>query len=189
ADSAQIEVEYTEPADFDTDSYPLEATLRVMASLQDIPEPRLLEKMVVIRPRKKVPRKPRILNDQPTYLRVASRQPVRLIAGGPDTHVKLVWDGKDYLTFEPNPVWTFAASCKSHSNFPPLTFTKPTNGRLEVLVHTPSDLLIGTKVEFEIQARGPNQQELPAVFTGEVVAPPGPKKVTTPLPVKGQRRP
>jgi hypothetical protein len=58
-----------------------------------------------------------------------------------------------------------------------------------VLVHTPSDLLIGTKVEFEIQAHGPNQQELSAAFTAEAVAPPGPKKVTTPLPVKGQRRP
>lgn len=188
-DSAQIQLEYTEPTDFEADSYPLEATLRVMATLKDLPEPRLLEKMVVIRPRKKVPRKPHILNDQPTYLRVASRQPVRLVAGGPDTHVKLVWDGKDYLTFEPNPVWTFTAACKSHANFPPLSFTKPTNGRFEALVHTPPDLLIGTKVDFEIQAHGHDGAGLSTAFIAEVVAPPGPQKVTTSLPIRGQRRP
>jgi hypothetical protein len=188
-DSAQIEVEYSEPEDFDTDSYPLEATLRVMATLKDLAEPRLHEKTIVIRPRKKVTWKPRILNDQPTYLRVASRQPIRLNAGGPAAHVKLVWDGKDHLLFEPNPVWTFTATCKTHTNFPPLAFTKPTNGRFEVLVHTPSGLLVGTKVDFEIEAHGLDGDNLSAVFTAEIVAPSGPKKVTTLLPVKGLRRP
>ena len=189
-DSAEVKLEFVEPPDFDNDEYPIETTLRVMATLRDVAEPRLLEKVVVIRPRKRrPPRPPRVLNDVPTYLRVTSHQPIRLVAGGPDSHVKIIWDGKDVLTFEPTPAWTFTASCASHPSFTPPTFTKPTNGRFEALVHTPEELLIGTKLNFEIHAHGPNDQTLSANFAAEVVAPPGPRKTTTQIPVQGQRRP
>jgi len=187
---AVLEVEFQEPQDFLPDEYPIEANLRIMASFADEPEPRLIEKNVVVRPKKpREPRPSRVLNDIPTYLRVSSRQPIRLLAGGPDTHVRIVWDGKDSLAFEPTPEWTFQASCKSHPQFPQITFTKPTNGRFEALVHTPSDYLVGTKLEFEIVANGPGGAVFNAAFTAEVVLPPGPRKIETEIPARGQRRP
>jgi len=188
--NAELEVEFLEPQDFDAEAYPIEATLRVMASFADETEMRLIEKNLVIRPRKpRPPGPPRVLLDVPTYLRVSSRQPVRLVAGGPDSHVRIVWDGKDSLTFDPTPEWTFHATCKSHPHFPGVTFTKPTNGRFEALVHTPAEFLVGTKVEFEIQANGLGGAKLTTNMAGEVVAPPGPKKVSTEIPARGQRRP
>ncbi len=187
---ATVEIEFTEPPDFQPDEYPIETTLRVMATFTDEAEPRLIEKNVVVRPKKpRPPRPPRILNDVPTYLRVATRQPVRLLAGGPDMHVRIVWDGKDSLAFDPTPEWTFHAACKSHPQFPAITFTKPTNGRFEALAHTPADYLVGTKLEFEVQALGPGGVTLSACFTAEVVLPPGPRKVSTEIPARGQRRP
>lgn len=187
---ATLEAEFTEPTDFQPDEYPIETTLRVMATFTDEAEPRLIEKNVVVRPKKpQPPRPPRVLNDVPTYLRVATRQPVRLLAGGPDMHVRIVWDGKDSLAFDPTPEWTFQATCKSHPQFPAITFTKPTNGRFEALVHTPADCLVGTKLEFEVQAIGPADAALNATFTAEVVLPPGPRKVSTEIPARGQRRP
>lgn len=188
--NAELEVEFVEPQDFDPEEYPIEATLRVMASFADEAEMRLIEKNLIIRLRKpRPPRPPRVLLDVPTYLKVSSRQPVRLIAGGPDAHVRMVWDGKDSLTFDPTPEWTFHATCKSHPNFPGLTFTKPTNGRFEALVHTPADYLVGTKIEFEIHADGPGGAKLTTEMASEVVSPPGPKKVSTEIPARGQRRP
>lgn len=187
---ATLEVEFIEPADFQPDEYPIETTLRVMATFTDEAEPRLIEKNVVVRPKKKrESRPPRVLNDMPTYLRVATRQPVRLLAGGPDVHVRIVWDGKDSLAFDPTPEWTFQAACKSHPQFPAITFTKPTNGRFEALVRTPADYLVGTKLEFEVQALGPAGAILSAGFSAEVVLPPGPRKVSTEIPARGQRRP
>lgn len=187
---ATLEIEFTESPDFQPDEYPIEAMLRVMATFADEAEPRLIEKNVVVRPKRPRPPRPaRVLNDVPTYLRVATRQPVRLLAGGPDVHVRIVWDGKDSLAFDPTPEWTFQATCKSHSQFPAITFTKPTNGRFEALVHTPADYLVGTKLEFEVQAHGPGGATLNASFTAEVVLPPGPRKVSTEIPARGQRRP
>lgn len=187
---ATLEVEYAEPENFQSDEYPVEATLRIMASFNDETEPRLIEKNVVVRPKKPhQPPPPRVLNDVPTYLRIATRQPVRLLAGGSDVHVRIIWDGKDSLVFDPTPEWTFQATCKSHPQFPPITFTRPTNGRFEVLVHTPADYLVGTKLEFEVQATGSGGARLIACFTAEVVLPPGPRKVSTEIPARGQRRP
>lgn len=188
--TAEVELHFQEPPDFEDDQYPIEATLRVMATLNGLPDPRLLQKTIIVRPRKpRTPRPPRVLNDVPTFLKVVSRQPVRLIAGGPDSHVKLLWDGKDDLAFDPDPIWSFTATCNSHPNFPPITFTKPSSGRFEALVHTGAEFLIGTKLEFEVKAHGPDGQTLGTTFHGEVAAPPEPKKVTTQLPVRGQRRP
>lgn len=188
--NALLEIEFTEPPDFQPDEYPIEATLRVVAMFADEAELRLIEKNVVVRPKgPPSPRRPRILNDVPTYLRVATRQPVRLLPGGPDAHVRIVWDGKDSLAFDPTPEWTFQATCKSHPRFPAVTFTKPTNGRFEALVHTPADYLVSTKLEFEVQALGQGGATLNASFTAEVVLPPGPRRVSTEIPARGQRRP
>lgn len=54
---------------------------------------------------------------------------------------------------------------------------------------TPSDYLVGTKLEFEVRAVGPGEATLNASFTAEVVLPPGPRRVSTEIPARGQRRP
>lgn len=168
-DNATVELEFVESSSFDQNDYPIEATLRILANFKDVAEPRLLEKTIAIRPRIKRPTPPpRKLTDTPTYIRIVSRQPVRLIAGGPDMHVKVLWDGNDHLTFEPNPAWTFSSSCTSHANFSVPTFTKPSNGRFEALIHTPEDTLVGTKLSFQLQAHGPNSQILSVDFVAEV---------------------
>jgi hypothetical protein len=189
--SAEVTLSFKEPEDFSTDEYPLEATLSVIGKFKEKNEPRLLEKAIEIRPSRPPtePPKPPKLNDQPTHIRVASRQPVRLHADGADTHVRLSWDGKDYLVFEPSPLWTFSAVCTSHQDFPTLTFTKPTNGRFAVLVSTPKGFLVGTKLEFSIVARGPDNAELTTGFIAVVVEPPGPRTWEKQIQLNGQRRP
>ncbi len=188
-DYGDIDLVFTEQPGFDQEEYPLESELRIIGNFKNISEPRLIEKTIIIRPRKRHPIKPRLLFDAPTYLRITSRQPVRLIAGGADIHVKVIWDGKDQLTSGNKPIWTFIANCTSHTSFPIPTLSKPSNGRFEVLVRTPDDILIGTKLSFLVQAFGPNNQTLSVNFGAEVVEPPGPKKMKTEIPIRGQRRP
>jgi hypothetical protein len=189
-DKAVIDLNYTEAPDFNHAEYPLETAVSIVAKFKDQPQLRFIQKVISIRPKTKKPSPPpKVLLDVPTSLRISSHQPVRLIAGGPDTHVRAVWDGKDEIASEPNPQWEFTAICKSHSSFPSPTLTRPSNGRFEILINTPQEWLIGTKLEFELKAKGPAGFVLAAVFTGEIVTPPGPRKVETQLVMTGQRRP
>jgi hypothetical protein len=186
-----VELKYDEPAGFDQAEYPLETSLKIVAKFKGLSEPRLLEKVVSIKPvtAKRPPPTPRPLKDVPTFLRISGHQPMRLISGGADTHVRISWDGKDELLQGPTPQWRLAAKCKSHAGFLIPTFTSPNNGKFEALVHTPADWLIGTKLEFEIQASGPANQIISALFAAEIVSPPGPRKVDVQLPSQGKRRP
>jgi hypothetical protein len=186
----EISLYFEEPAGFDAQHYPIETTLRVIAAFEGSKEWRLLEKEIVIRPRKKTPPPPpRTLKDVPTFLKIASRQPVRLLIGAGDAHVKIVWDGADYLTFDPNPTWTFTGVCTTHSNIQGMTFTKPTQGRFEALIPVPADAAVGTKMQFEIKATGPADASLVAVLVAEIVEPPGARKQTIQAPLRSERRP
>ncbi len=95
---AQLVLRFTEPDDMDQDEYPVNTELVVYASFKDHPETRILKlPVVVVKPRGKKPKKERVLHPDPTYLRVVSRQPVKLVPNAPSLHVKLVWDGEDTL--------------------------------------------------------------------------------------------
>lgn len=169
-----IRLAFTEPDDFDDDAYPIDATLRIVARVRDLPEPRLLEKKVVIaRPTTRKPPKPVILKADPTYLKVTSRQPVRLVRGSADTHVRLKWDGQDDLTAGKPALWTFRATCRTQP-LPPMTFSRPRLGRFELLIPTPAELTGGTILDFDVEAEGPDGKRLNATFNGEVVEPPPP---------------
>jgi hypothetical protein len=116
----EVALTFAEPDDFDHDEYPIETTLRVTALFKALPEPRLLERRVVINPGKKIPPpSPVALKDEPTFVRVTGRQPIKIVVGGPDVHVKLRWDGKDELVAGNPPAWCFRVTCESPSVEPP----------------------------------------------------------------------
>lgn len=193
ADALNVHMVFTEPDDFDADGYPIDATLRVVARVRDLPEPRLLEKKLVIaRPTKRPPPPAVVLNAIPTYLKVTSRQPVRLVRGSADTHVRLKWDGQDHLTSGTPPAWTFQATCRTQP-LPPMTFSRPRTGRFELLIPTPADLPAGVLLDFDVEAHGPGGSRLTVSFNGEVVEPappPPPRRLKTEIPDGAtQRRP
>src|SRR5262249_3468158 len=138
-------------------------------------------------------KKKRVLRPDPTYIKVVSRQPVKLIPGGPSVHVKLRWDGQDALLFGSPPAWTFQARCTSLGTYPRIGFAIRGEGRLELLLDTPRGLLVSNALEFEVVANGPNGKQLSVTFQAElvdIVTNGEPRKVTAQSPdTASQRRP
>ena len=187
-----ITLQFREPDDFPLEDYPVISTLTVSARFDGEVEPRLLEKELIITPKKpRLPRPAPTLRSQPTFLRVVSRQPVQLIPGGPATHVRLRWDGEDELAKGWPPKWTFKAKCLNLNSFPEPVFVHPRDGSFEVLVDTPEGFLPGQKLDFQIEARGPNGAMLATPFTAlvaEMPAEPEPRKVMASVPEGGAQR-
>lgn len=190
---AVVDMEFVEPSGFEQDQYPLEISLSVLATFKNQPEIRLTDKLVVIRPIKPPPPPPPLqLLDDPTFIKVSGRQPVRIVPGSGAAHVRMRWDGKDELTIEPSPKWTFAGACTSHKDIASLTFSQPVAGRFEALIHVSGDPLIGTKLKFEITAIGPAGKTLHTSLDAEVVqlpAPLDPRRLKADIASHGQRRP
>jgi hypothetical protein len=185
-----IDLKYNEPENWDKDEYPIEVTLRILAKFSGKDIPRMVERRVIISPPVKHPPKPPpILLDEPTYLKVSSRQPINFYEGGPDVHVKLQWDGKDYLAAGENPIWLFEAKCTSEGVSPAMTFSKPKDGKMELLIQVPNGLFAGDKIGFEVVAIGPNSKLLLTTFNGDVIRPPEPRKIDAIVKTGGQRRP
>jgi hypothetical protein len=181
---AELSLAFIEPEDFDEDDYPLSCMLQVFARFKGHEEPRMLECTIIIsKPIVRPPRPKPVLLPTPTIIRVVSRQPVKLVPGGPSKHVKLSWDGEDSLTAGLPPAWAFQARCLTHGAFPAITFSKPKDGRFEALVDTPQDLIPNTELNFDVEAIGPNGAKLAASFRGVVVSPP-PKPEPRKLAVK-----
>jgi hypothetical protein len=192
--AAEIWLKFREPADVDADYYPLITSLQVFATFKGYPEPRLLQRELIINPKVPPPPKPLpVLLTTPTVLNVVSRQPVKLISGGPSTHVRLRWDGEDRLVSGAQPAWRFQGRCLTIGTFPEIAFTSPQGGRFEALLDTPRGLLPEQQLEFEIQALGPSGGQLPARFHGVIAEEPqgiAPRSVELKAPeVLSQRRP
>ncbi len=194
ANDAEIRLRFEEPADFDVDEYPCMTTLQVVAKFRGHPDLRVLERDVVISPPRPRPPRPRPpLRANPTYLRIVSHQPIKLLPGGPSAHVRVRWDGHDSLTAGTNPPWRLQARCLSLGTFPPIGLTQPNNGKFELILDAPHGLLSGERLDFELEATGPAGQRLLTTFVSEVAevpAPAEPRRVTVkaPEPV-AQRRP
>src|SRR5690606_31772756 len=133
--------------------------------------------------------------DDPTFLKVSTRQPVRLWLGGADTHVRVRWNGKDDLALAPDPKWSFKATCLTPARSGlPTTFSQPHKGRLSLLVSLASDAQVGEQLRFEIVATGPSGKSLTAVFDAVVAEKPDPPKpeprmVSGMVPSGASRRP
>lgn len=188
--SEDVELKFVEPEDFDDDEYPIETALRATAMFKGYPEPRIIERRVVVNPSKKREKKKRPpLKDDPTMIKVTSRQPIKIVIGGPDVHVKLRWDGKDELVVGNPPPWVFRASCESPSLEPQTFLTRPVDGRFELLVQATPGLKAGEQLKFDVEAIGP-VKTLTTAFLADVVEPVSSvRKVTTKVTGGGQRRP
>ncbi|MCE5185821.1 MAG: hypothetical protein LLF76_06815 [Planctomycetaceae bacterium] len=188
--NAYIDLYYEEPSDTDSDGYPIETTLQIIGTFKDCVEPRLVENRLLINKAQTLPPPPPpVLLDDPTYVRVTNRQPIRFVQSNADIHVKMKWDGKDYLTFGDTPQWTFKALCLSNEINPLMAFSQPHDGRFELLIQVPSGLTIGELYNFEVKALGPNNKSLITGFEAEVAPQPEPKKITKHIEGGSQRRP
>ncbi len=189
--SGNLKLLFVEPDDFDVEEYPIETTLSVFAWLRGYSEPRMVEKKILVNKAgpPPPPPPPPILREEPTFLKVVSRQPVKLLPGGPSTHVKLRWDGEDWLAGGSPPVWSFRARCLSPTTFPLIGFSKPTGGRFELLLDTPHDLPLGEQFDFKVEAIGPRDRKLSALFSGEVYEVEPRKVPAEPPEPASQRRP
>jgi hypothetical protein len=196
-DSAQVTLRFTEPDDMEADEYPVTTELLVFATFKGKADTRMLSlPVVIVKPRGKKPKKERVLRADPTYLRVVSRQPVKLVPNSPSLHVKLAWDGEDCLLAGTPPPWRFRGRCSSLATFPQIGFAFGRGGRLAALIDTPNGLIPGGELDFEIEALGPNGKSLTARFKGRVddpqqpAAEKGPRLITAQTPdTAGQRRP
>jgi hypothetical protein len=190
--AAIVKLCFYEPADMDDGDYPIKAKLVVTAMFDGKPEPRIVERELVVVPKKERKPKPEpVLRPDPTFLKVLTRQPVKLVPGGPSGHVRLRWNGEDSLASGSPPAWLFSAKCVSLEAFPTPIFSKPRAGDFELLLDTPHGLLPGQQLEFEVEALGPEDVRLSAVFTGEVVEPTlpaEPRKTKEQLPVGAAAR-
>jgi hypothetical protein len=185
----EVALQFVEPEDLIEDEYPIETVMRATATFKGQSEPRVLERRVVINPSKE--RKPRPtspLKDDPTFIRVTSRQPIRIVLSGPDVHVKLRWDGTDELAIGDPPTWSFRVSCESTSVEPQTFLTRPENGRFELLIQAAAGLKAGEKLKFDIEAVGPGKT-LVTAFLADVVEPPSARKISTKIKGGSQRRP
>lgn len=185
----EVSLKFDEPEDFDEDEYPIETVLRSTATFKGQAEHRFLERRVVITPSKrKIPKAPVPLKADPTFIRVTSRQPIKVLLGGPDVHVKLRWDGEDTLVAGDPPAWIFRASCESTSVEPLIFLTRPVGGRFELLIQAATGLKAGEQLKFDVEAVGPGKT-LTTAFLADVAEPPSPRKISTKLPGGAQRRP
>jgi hypothetical protein len=193
--SGNLKLLFVEPDDLDVEDYPIETMLSVFARLRGYPEPRMIDKKILInKASPPPPPPPPILREDPTFLRVVSRQPVKLLPGGPSTHVKLRWDGEDWLASGSHPIWLFRARCLSLSTFPVIAFSKPVGGRFELLLDSLHGLPSGEQLDFKVEAVGPRDRKLSALFSGDVLEtvselPPRTVTATPPEPASHRRPP
>ena len=185
----EITLQFVQPEDFDEDEYPIETVLRCTGTFKGFPEHRMVERRVVVTPpKKRTPRPVPPLKDDPTFLKVTSRQPIKILVGGPDVHVKLRWDGKDDLVVGHKPTWSFRISCESPSVEPQTFLTHPVEGRFELLIQAAVGLKGGEQLKFDVEAIGPGKT-ISTSFLADVVEPPSARKISMKFPGGGQRRP
>lgn len=169
----EVELLFREPDAFPDEDYPITGTLTFIASFKGQEEPRVLERELLITKRRpRTPRPETVLRSNPTFLRVVSRQPIKLIPGGPSTHVRLRWDGEDELSSGSQAAWCFHGQCTSLLSFPSPLFSSPRRGNFEMLVDTPHGLLPGQILDFQVEAVGPSGETLSTSFRGQVAEPP-----------------
>ena len=116
--------------EIDPEDYPIRTTLHVYTAFKGHAEPRHLQSRDNRERRTAPPPPPPVtLLDEPTFLRVSSRQPVKLRTDDGDTHVRLVWNGRNDLVTGTPAEWVFGAHCLTPSGVNTHTaFSMPRDG-------------------------------------------------------------
>lgn len=169
-DQGKLTLLFQAPEDFDTDEFPVRATVKVTARFNGIAEPRRLELSVITKP--DIPPAEPKLTEDPIKLKVTSRQPVSVRRGDTDTHVKLRWDGKDRLVDDGS--WKMTAKLVGSGTQPEMSFSDPVAGRFSLLISPREEWQAGQRLSFEVAATGPRGRQLVTSFDAEVVNPPEP---------------
>lgn len=191
--NTKLTLRFTPPSDFDADDYPLRSTLHVFARFSGYKEPRQLSVALTMKP-VTPPVEPQLV-DEPTFLKVSTRQPVRLWSGTVDTHVRVRWNGRDELVIGASPTWQFACTCLTPEFAGlPVTFSQPRMGKFSVLIALPGNAKIGDQLRFEIVGTGPGGKTLTAPFEAIVSekppkTDPEPRLIMGPVPSGASRRP
>lgn len=160
---------FPEPENMDPDQYPIRAELRVTARFNGVADARRLRLQAFIKPDIEQPEP--VLNDPPTWLRVSSREPVKIKKTDADTHVRLRWDGKDNLASGPNPRWTFEARVVGGSEAQPIVnFSEPNRGRLSLLISARPEWVVGQELAFAVVATSEAGVTLDTKFRAVVVS-------------------
>lgn len=174
---------FNEAEGFDTDQYPVRAKVKVTARFNGIKEARQLELSILVKPDKDAPDP--VLLDEPTKLKITSREPITLRRGHGDTHVRLRWDGKDSLLNANVPKWKLSAQLAGDGRpQPEMSFSEALAGRFSLLITPRDDWQAGEHLRFEVAVTGPSGRELFAIFEADVVDPP---PLPEPKPEKGPR--
>jgi hypothetical protein len=169
-DEGKLTLCFKEPDRFDRDQYPVRALVRVTARFNGIKEPRQLSFQVVVKPDQPQPNP--ILHDEPTQLKISSREPVKIRRGETDAHVRLRWDGKDYLVTSEPAAWRFSARLVNADRAQPtFNFSQPILGRFSLLISPRPEWQAGDQMEFEVTASSEAGRQLTVTFAGEVVEP------------------
>ena len=195
---ARLILAFTEPNDTDDEEYPIDTHLLVFARFRGHPETRMLKVPVVVgKPKNRPHRELRPLKDDPTFLKVASRQPVKLVAGG-GVGSREAAMGRPGLPLD----WLAAPleiqrSQHDPQHLPNDRVRSPREWPIGTRqLDTPNGLLPGSELEFEVAADGPNGRRLATKFKAivtdhddddDVLAP---RKIAAQAPnTAGQRRP
>jgi len=190
--AAEVGLTFVEPEDFDEDQFPIHATLKVVAIAKGFTEPRIVERPIIVTapkdPNERKRRPPAVLLDEPTDLRVTSRQPMQMVASGPDLHVRLRWNGKDELASGDAPSWRLAVRSLSGHDVGQSSFTVPVGGAFELLLRVPEGVAAGERIVGVVEAVGPDAA-LTAAFDVQVVDPPSPRRIETKSAGGSQRSP
>lgn len=191
-DGEEVSLIFAVPEDFDDDEYPIETVLTATATLQGASEPRVMERPIVVNQKRVVQPSPPgpvlALKDDPTFVKVTSRQPIKIVVGGPDMHVKCRWDGKDELVSGSAPPWSLRAVCDPASPAPQTLLTHPQAGRFELMIQATTGLAHGEQLKIVIEAVGPHKT-LSTEFLVDVTDPPAPRKIAAKTSGGSQRRP
>jgi hypothetical protein len=180
-DRLKLTVKFREPEAFDWSQYPLRTNFAVSARFNGFSEWRRLEIGVTIAPEEDEDDGTPPLFDEPTMLRVTSRQPVSLRKAPEecegkfkhrlgDTHIRLRWDGKDNLVTGAEPKWRFSARIISPERAaqPALSFSLPRKGRFSLLVSPRLDWTAGQEFTFDVTATHVDGRKLSTTFIAQV---------------------
>lgn len=158
---------FQEPENPDPDQYPIRAEVKVTARFNGIAEPRRLRLQTFIKPDVEPPEP--LLNDRPTWIRVSSREPVKIKLTRADTHVRLRWNGKDNLATGPSPQWEFKARLLTEGPQPMFNFSQPSRGRFSLLISPRPEWAVGEEMTFSVVAVDGHGAGLDTKFQAVVV--------------------